>query len=862
MADKKELTPMMRQYQEIKKEHPDEILFFRLGDFYEMFDEDALEVSRLLNLTLTHRGSAPMCGIPYHAAVNYLKRLLDEGKKVAVCEQLSLPENSRELAKREVIQVYTPGTVVEDEYLDSFSDNFVLAVDLVKGEVYTALCDISSGKFYARHLPKDSRFSTLSAFIASFSISEILVNDDLYFTNRDLRAVLDSQGKIVTKLPAWYFTMKEGKTQIRENLSVASLSPFGLDDKSPLLSPVGALFHYVKDMAKSDLKQIENIQVLTDDGFLLLDEATEKNLEIVRSLHSGGSAFTLFSAVNKTRTAAGSRLLKDTLLHPLCDKDKINERLSWTGKLIDDMDERRRIRSLLSSSADLIRLSSKLEMNRSVVRDLIAVKESLFSFFRLVGEREEYLKLLSTDVRNPEELLSLADEIEKSINPECTNANHSGTIIKEGYDEKLDELKTIHLTGSSLLDEYLEKVKAETGITIMKCGENRIIGMYLEVPKGQLSKIPDYFIRRQTLVGGERFTTSELSEIEVRINNAESDFNLREKELYNRIVSQTKKHSKDLSAIGSMFARLDVYQSFAEVASLYNYTRPEITEDGELEICDGRHPVVEQYIEHNSFVRNSFNTSESRFALITGPNMAGKSTYLRQNALIVLLAHCGSYVPASKAVIPLTDRIFCRVGASDNLAKGESTFLVEMQEASFILRNASERSFVIMDEIGRGTSTQDGMSIAYAIMKYLLDLKCITLFATHYHELTMIDTSRMQLLTLEVSQDKNNIVFQRKAVKGVAESSYGLHVAKLAGIPSSVIRTASAFQKKHFADYKMNINDSQLDLFVDTSNVANSDKDHLIDEISDFDISNSTPLDALVLVQKLQSEISRMSEKK
>ena len=344
--------------------------------------------------------------------------------------------------------------------------------------------------------------------------------------------------------------------------------------------------------------------------------------------------------------------------------------------------------------------------------------------------------------------------------------------------------------------------------------------------------------------------------------NAESDFNLREKELYNRIVSQTKKHSKDLSAIGSMFARLDVYQSFAEVASLYNYTRPEIIEDGELEICDGRHPVVEQYIEHNSFVRNSFNTSESCFALITGPNMAGKSTYLRQNALIVLLAHCGSYVPASKAVIPLTDRIFCRVGASDNLAKGESTFLVEMQEASFILRNASERSFVIMDEIGRGTSTQDGMSIAYAIMKYLLDLKCITLFATHYHELTMIDTSRMQLLTLEVSQDKNNIVFQRKAVKGVAESSYGLHVAKLAGIPSSVIRTASAFQKKHFADYKMNINDSQLDLFVDTSNVANSDKEHLIDEISDFDISNSTPLDALVLVQKLQSEISRMSEKK
>ena len=862
MADKNELTPMMRQYQEIKKEHPDEILFFRLGDFYEMFDEDAIEVSRLLNLTLTHRGSAPMCGIPYHAAVNYLKRLLDEGKKVAVCEQLSLPENSRELAKREVIQVYTPGTVVEDEYLDSFSDNFVLAVDLVKGEIYTALCDISSGKFYAKHLAKDSRFSTLSAFISSFSISEILINEDLYFTNKDLRNVLDMQGRIITKLPPWYFTLKEGRAQIKENLGVSGLSPFGLGEKDTLLSPIGALFHYVRDMSKSDLRQIENIQVLTDEGFLLLDEATEKNLEIVRSLQSGGSAFTLFSAVNKTRTAAGSRLLKDTLLHPLCDKDKINERLSWTEKLVDDIDERRRIRNLLSSSADLIRLSTKLEMNRSVVRDLIAIKESLFSFFRLVGERQEYLKLLKANLENPDELLSLASEIDNAINPECTNATHSGTIIKEGYDGKLDELRKIHLTGSSLLDEYLEKVKAETGITIMKCGENRIIGMYLEVPKGQLSKVPGYFTRRQTLVGGERFTTSELSAIEEKINSAESDFNTRERELYNSIVSAAVKHSRDLFAIGNMFAELDVYQSFAEVASLYNYVRPELTDGGQLEIAEGRHPVVEQYIEHNSFVKNSFSTCESRFALITGPNMAGKSTFLRQNALIVLLAHCGSFVPASSARIPLTDRIFCRVGASDNLARGESTFLVEMQEASFILRNATERSFVIMDEIGRGTSTQDGMSIAYAIMMYLLDLGCITLFATHYHELTMIDTSKMQLLTLEVSQDRNNIIFLRKAVRGVAESSYGLHVAKLAGIPSSVIRTASNFQKKHFADYKMNINESQLDLFVDTNNVSSSDKDHLIDEISDFDISNSTPLDALLLVQKLQSEIKEITRKK
>ena len=858
MGGKDPVTPMMRQYQEIKAQHPDEILFFRLGDFYEMFDDDAIEVSRLLNLTLTHRGSAPMCGIPYHAATSYLKRLLDAGHKVAVCEQLTLPESSRELARREVVQVYTPGTVVEDEYLDSFKDNYVFCVDVFKGQCVTAFADLSSGSFFARDLGKDPDFSSLVSLLSTISIAEIIVSDDLYFTDRGLRSVLDAQEKIVTKLPSWSFSLKEGRNRIKKIMNIESLASFGLDDKSPLLSPIGALLGYLVQMSRSDLRQIDNIRVLDDCGRLLLDEATTRNLEIVKALN-GGSAYTLFSAIDRTCTAAGSRRLKEILLQPLCDRLLIEERLSWTGRLVDDVDERMRIRGLLSSCADLIRLASKLEMKRSVVRDLTAIKESLYSFFSLVGERDEYLRLLGEELGSPDSLLELAGTIAKAINPECTNDRDSGGIVLQGYDEELDRLREIHAHGSSLLEEYLDRIRKETGITIMKCGENRIIGTYLEVSKSQLSKVPDYFIRRQTLVGGERFSTPELSALEEKIASSQAEADERERSIYNSIVASATALAGDLRSIGVLFAQLDVYQSFAQISASEGYVRPVIQEEGELTITGGRHPVVEQYLDKGSFVCNGFDSTRSRFALITGPNMAGKSTYLRQNALIVLMAHCGCFVPATSAVIPLVDRIFCRVGASDNLAKGESTFLVEMQEASFILRNATRRSFVIMDEIGRGTSTQDGMSIAYAIMMYLLRMGCITLFATHYHELTMMDTSQMQLLTLEVAQQKNDIVFLRRVMDGIAESSYGLHVARMAGIPTSVIREASAFQKRHFADYSMDLSTDQLDLFVDTSAAGEQDKDRILDEIIDFDLTSSTPLEAMVKIGRLQEEIRALS---
>lgn len=854
--EKDELTPMMRQYMEIKQEHQDMVLFFRLGDFYEMFDSDAIEVSHLLNLTLTHRAKTPMCGIPFHAAASYLKRLLDAGKKVAICEQLSLSDNPRELAKREVVQIFTPGTVVDDQFLDSFSSNYILAVHLHKGEYVAAYADISTGEFSLVHLRKDSRLSALSALISSMALREILVCDDLYFTINELRSVLDASGIIVTKLPETYFSAKLGLKQLLDQFAVSTLKGFGIEEGDNAITAGGALIRYIREMCKSELPQIRTMKVVTEEGYLVLDEATEKNLELTRNLAEGKSAFTLFSAINRTKTSAGSRLLSSVILHPLSSKEGIAFRQKWCTFFFENIDERRRVRSALSSASDLIRLTSKFEMKRSVPRDLIAVKESLNCFFTLAGEKEIYLSLLDSALDDPEALLTLSDTISRSVNPECTSIYNAGGIINNGYDEELDHLRSISDDSASLLSDYLEKVKQETGLTIIKLGENRIIGHYLEIPKGQLSRVPDYFIRRQTLVGGERFTTEELEKLESEIYSAKENAERREKDIYNGIVEEVRLHSAPLRSIGNLLSQLDLFQSFAEVSAEWDYVRPEITEEGtDLVIEGGRHPVVEQHLARNSFVSNGLSTEESRFALITGPNMAGKSTYLRQTALIVLMAHLGMYVPARAARIPLTDRIFCRVGASDNLARGESTFLIEMQESAFILRNATRSSLVVMDEIGRGTSTQDGMSIAYAIMQYLLELNCVTLFATHYHELTMLDTSGMQLLTLEVVQDKKEITFVRKVINGVAESSYGLHVARLAGVPQSVIKLAASFQKQHFADYALSDGKDQLDLFTDTSAMDDDFRTHIIDELADFDVTSSTPLEAMMLISRLQNEV-------
>ncbi len=840
---------------EIKEKHQDMVLFFRLGDFYEMFGSDATEVSKLLNLTLTHRGKEPMCGIPYHAARNYLRRLLDAGKKVAICEQLSLSDNPRELAKRSVTEIYTPATVVDEEYLDSLSSSYVLSVDMDRKGIHAAWADISTGEFRVRTLPPERSFSQLESLVASIAPKEIVVSDDLYFTEKEFRGVLDRSGAIVTKLPSWYFSLREGRKEAEKQFPASSLELFGIGDKDPLLSPIGALLRYIADNTKTAIPQLRAIERVSDTSYLQLDAAAVRNLELTASMTDGRPQGSLFNAINRTKTASGGRFLKDAIIHPLTDRAAIEKRLEWVSLFRSDRREMERVRELLSSSSDLERLASKASMRKVTPRDLIAIADTTEAFFSMVAEKREYLALAEDFSDTFESLIAFSEDILRAVNRECTNAMNEGTVILTGYDAELDEARGYLESGESLLSGYMERIKEETGIQNLRTGENRIIGAYFEVSKGQLDKVPPTFIRRQTLVGGERFTTSELEEMKARLESSRIRAAEREKEVFSAFLDKARELSVPVEMMGRIISRLDFFSSLAALAGEKGYARPEIADDGELEIVNGRHPVVEAYTGRDGYISNSFSSAPSRFSLITGPNMAGKSTYLREVAIIALMAHMGSFVPAESARIPVIDKIYCRVGASDNLARGESTFLVEMTETAAILRGATSRSLVIMDEIGRGTSTQDGMSLAYAVMDYLRKLGAITLFATHYHELTLLDTSGLQLLHMAVREERNSITFLRKAEPGAAASSYGIHVAKLAGLPSSVIREASLFQKRHFADYSFD--SAQGDLFIDSSlPEGESIAEEIAGEIAAFDTDTSTPLDALLFLSDLKRKLA------
>lgn len=853
MAKEKEtLTPMMRQYMEIKKEHQDKVLFFRLGDFYEMFSEDAEEISKLLNLTLTHRGNNPMCGIPHHALKNYLKRLLDYGKKVALCEQFVDPSNPRELAKREVTQVFTPATVVDGEFLDSLASNYVLAVNVDRRGIYLAWTDISTGEFYIRNLSLDKSFSALESALSSISPKEILISDDNYFSLKEMRMILDGTNANITKLPSWYFSIKDGKKETIKQFSENALRLFSIDEKDMVLSSIGALLSYLSETAKSDLPQLRVIERVEDESYMALNSAAIRNLEILSSLtNENRNEGTLFQSINRTKTASGARYLKHQLIHPLVSIEKINERLDWVERFKDDSSELDRVRRFLSETSDLERLSVKASMRKLTARDLLAIAESVNSFFAIVSEKPEYLALADDFSYSFESLIDFSNEALSAINRECTNIQNEGTIILDGYDSELDELRGYLRNGSDTLSEYVEKLKSDTDITVMKFGENRIIGAYVEVSKGQLDKVPEYFIRRQTLVGGERFTTPELEALKDKINASAIEAARREMEVFKVFLDNAEKLYPEISKMAILITNLDFYSSLAFLANEKSYVKPDMLESGEMDIVNGRHPVVEDYTGRSNYISNSFSTRKSKFSLITGPNMAGKSTYLREIAIIALLSHVGSFVPAEKATIPIIDKIFCRVGASDNLSKGESTFLVEMSESSLILRSATNRSLIIMDEIGRGTSTQDGMSLAYAIMNYLMKLGSITLFATHYHELTLLDTSGLQLLHMAVREEKNTITFLRKAVEGSAGSSYGIHVARLAGMPREVVSEANSFQKKHFADYSA-FDSQQGDLFLQGGEEEESLYGELSGMIKDFDLDSSTPLEAMMFISELK----------
>jgi DNA mismatch repair protein MutS len=798
---------MLEQYRRIKREHQGEVLFFRLGDFYEMFSDDALEVSALLNLTLTSRNGLPMCGIPYHASRGYIARLLKFGRKIAVCEQLSEPAKGRGVIERKVIEVITPGTTIDEDFLDKGNSNYLAALAAVSRSVSFAYIDLSTGDFFATSFPLEGAVERLRLELERLEIREMVVQESLLLENDSIaRAVGEHGSLVVNRWADWLFDRERSREWLEKQFGQSALKGFGITEQSPEVIAAGALLDYLDGTAKSLIPHVRVLSLYGDSEFVGIDEASQRNLELVRNLRDGESSFSLLEVMDESCCAMGRRLLKRRILHPLRDRNRINARLDMVEKLYRDQGALSAFRALLAKCPDLERLCSRLAMDRAHGKDMAAIKNALASFeaidslvreISLVFEEDGVSS--SLDRENTAALLGLKSLLERGIAEDPSILLTEGKLIREGYSEKLDELHQLRNNGRRLLETYLEEERLKTGIQSLKIRYNRLIGYFFEVTKAQLSKVPPHFIRRQGIVGGERYSTDRLAALESEINGASDKVVELEKTLFLEIRDRAKALIPELSAAARRIAALDAAQSLSRAASIHGWVRPLIGDENSIRITEGRHPVVEAHLNRGEFIPNDtvLDGGGIFFALITGPNMAGKSTYLRQTALITIMAQMGSFVPARDAEIGIVDRIYCRVGASDNLARGESTFLVEMNETAYILHTATEQSLVIMDEVGRGTGTNDGLSIAWAVSEELLEhIRCRTLFATHYHELAKIPHPRMANRSMEVLDRDGEIVFLRKLREGPTGESYGIHVAALAGIPGRVIERAGEIMEK------------------------------------------------------------------
>mgnify|MGYP005847249735 CR=1 FL=1 len=870
---------MLDQYRRIKARYRDVILFFRLGDFYEMFYEDAIEASALLDLTLTKRQEQPMCGIPYHAAKPYIARLLKAGKKVAICEQLSAP-GSKGIIERDVIEVVTPGTSLEEDFLDHSSNNYIASVCILQKACCIAYLDVSTGEFlaYRNDNPHEETSQFLRSEFYRLNPREIIIQQSMYENPPIFSLLREFEGMLVEKRPDWSFDIEKASQYLKDRFKVASLKGFGFDDQAPELAAAGAVLEYIEENSKTRCPHIRSILPYQKDDYLVVDEATKKNLEIVRNLQDSGKRDTLLFVLDRTKTAGGSRLLKQWLLQPLRQKHRIEERLDAVEHLYHDQLLLNEARRRLSAILDTERLTARLAMNKAHAKDLLALSDSVHASLELTTfmsqafskNQEKIPKLLEIHL-SPEEVedcRKLFDSIKTAIKEEPSILLTEGNLIKSGWNETLDHLRNLKKNSTAVLESYLEQERAKTGIQNLRIRYNKIIGYYLEVTKGKLDSVPPHFIRRQSLVGSERYTTDMLADLESEINGATEKIIELEKSLFLEIRENLKQYIPSIEQLARQISEIDCLVSFAQAATEGGYCRPELLEAPILDIRQGRHPVVETCIPQASFVPNSIalSTQATYFALITGPNMAGKSTVLRQTALITLMAHLGSFVPAEEARIGLTDKIFCRVGAQDNLARGESTFLVEMHETAYILNTATENSLVIMDEVGRGTGTLDGVSIAWAVSMYLLErIKCRTLFATHYHELTSMEHPGLINMSMAVLENEGEIVFLKRLKEGASAGSYGLHVASLAGIPAAVLENARALQEKLSRfEHSLSLTDTvfkraeekQAELSASPKAKAGelfSAEDLALARLRGIDPDSLTPLQALMILHELKS---------
>lgn len=876
-----DLSPMMQHYLHVKEEYPDCIIFYRLGDFYEMFFDDAKVVSKELELTLTGRACgleerAPMCGVPFHAADTYLNRLVQRGYKVAICEQVEDPSTAKGMVKREVVRIATPGTNIDMQALDETKNNYIMCIVYSVEKYGVAISDVTTGDFFVTEVDSERK---LLDEINKFSPSEIICNEAFYMSGVDVTDMKERLRIAITSLDAWYFGDDLAKETLLAHFKIHTLEGLGLQDYDCGVLASGALLKYLYETQKNSLSNILSIHPYSIGKYMIIDSSSRRNLELVETLREKQKRGSLLWVLDKTKTAMGARLLRSYVEQPLIEKSEIIKRQDFITVLNKQEITREELREYLNPIYDLERLITRITYQTANPRDLIAFRNSLEmlpAIAMLFGD-------LSCDLVNEireefDDLRDLYDLLCESIQEEPPISTRDGDIIKEGFNEEVDRLRAAKTEGKSWLAELEANEKEKTGIKNLRIKYNKVFGYYLEVTNSFKDMVPDYFIRKQTLTNAERFITPELKELEDTILGSEDRLTSLEYELFKAVRDHLADNVARIQRTAKAIAKIDVFASLALVASRNNYCKPKINESGILDIKNGRHPVVEKMITNDMFIDNDtyLNNSNNRIAIITGPNMAGKSTYMRQTALIVLMAQIGSFVPASSANIGIVDRIFTRVGASDDLASGQSTFMVEMNEVANILRNATSNSLLILDEIGRGTSTFDGLSIAWAVVEHISNTKLIgakTLFATHYHELTELEgkLSGVNNYCIAVKEKGDDIVFLRKIIKGGADKSYGIQVAKLAGLPDTVIERA-----KEIVNELVNndITDIVRNLSVDINAKKNNKKVHLdevdltqmslfdtisdddiIDELRNVDIGNLTPLEALNKLYELQNKV-------
>lgn len=867
-----EFSPMMQHYLEIKQQYKDCLIFYRLGDFYEMFFDDAITASRELEITLTGRDCgqeerAPMCGVPYHAAEVYISRLINKGYKVAICEQLEDPKKAKGMVKRDVIRVVTPGTVIESNLLDEKKNNYIMSI-FKKGIYFgLAVCDVSTGDFYATEIRETNNFPLVLDEIARYTPAEIIVNEVLEKTPEEIEKIKERFHSFISYRPEG--TFGESLEQIQEEYTVTDEHEQKIEniqEKLFAVSAINGLLSYFSETQKIKLNHINKIQVYVTTKYMSLDMNARRNLELTEKMRDKAKKGTLLWVLDKTSTSMGGRHLRRWINDPLIDVFEINQRLEAVKELKMDVILRGDCIEGLKKVYDIERLIGKISYGNCMPRDMISLKNSLK---QLPGLKQILAKtqasLLQELYQNLDELNDMADLIEKSIIDDPPLTLKEGGVIKMGYNKEIDTLKKATTEGKNWLVNLEAEEKEKTGIKGLKVGFNRVFGYYIEVTKSNISQVPERYIRKQTLTNGERYITEELKELENKILGAEEKAISLEYELFTQIRNTLATQIQRIQKAATIVSTLDVLCSFATVAEDMNYVEPIVDNSGEINIRDGRHPVIEKMLPAGSFVENDtyLDKRDNRLSIITGPNMAGKSTYMRQVALITLMAQIGSFVPASYAKIGVVDKIFTRVGASDDLSMGQSTFMVEMMEVSTILKEATSNSLVILDEIGRGTSTYDGLSIAWAVAEYIANKeKCgaKTLFATHYHELTDLENKieGVKNYSIAVKEKGDDIIFLRKIVEGGTDESYGVHVAKLAGVPQVVVKRSNeilrSLERKNILGNKVaekqskKAQEGQLDLY----NYKLAEIAHEVDKI---DLNELTPIDALNTLVRIKEKM-------